>query len=79
LDRDSILNQFSIIETKISYLVDKCHRLEVANTELQEKNELLRKQLETRIATEKQNEEIKALVVSKIDSLMGRLNEFTEE
>jgi peptidoglycan hydrolase CwlO-like protein len=68
-----------MIESKITHLMDKCHQLEAANTELQDKNDSLLKQLETKNAAEKQNEEIKALVVSKIDGLMGRLNEFTDE
>ena len=79
MDRDAILNQFNRIEHKISQLLDKCNRLESANNELQLKNDALIKQIEEKNAAEKQNDEIKSLVISKIDGLMGKLNEFTEE
>ena len=79
MDRETLLQQFSAIERKISLLVNKCNDLETANSELQRTNERLNAQLEEKIAVEKQNEDLKTLVISKIDGLMGKLNEFTEE
>ena len=79
MDHDTILNQFGTIEQKISRLIDKCNRLETANSDLQDHNESLKSQLEAIKATEKQNEVIKAMVVSKIDGLMGKLDEFAVE
>lgn len=79
MDRETILQQFNVIENKISGLVDKCQQLETTNAELLNKIELLNSQLEDKLAAERQNEEIKSLVISKIDGLMGRLNEFTGE
>lgn len=79
MDQDAILNQFGRIEQKISQLIEKCKRLETANIELQNHNESLKSQLEAKKATEKQNEEIKAMVISKIDGLMGKLDEFAVE
>ena len=79
MDHDAILNQFGRIEQKISQLIEKCNRLETANIELQEHNESLKSQLEAIKATEKQNEEIKAMIISKIDGLMGKLDEFAVE
>ena len=79
MDRETILQQFSAIESKISLLVNKNHDLEAANSELQRMNDSLKLQLDEKIAAEKQNDELKSLVISKIDGLMGKLNEFTEE
>ena len=79
MDHDTILNQFGMIEQKISHLVDKCNQLETANSELKHHNESLKSQLEALEATEKQNEEIKTMILSKIDGLMGKLDEFAVE
>lgn len=79
MDHDTILNQFGMIEQRISHLVEKCNRLETANTELKNHNESLKSQLEAIEATEKQNEALKAMVISKIDGLMGKLDEFAAE
>jgi len=79
LDHDTILNQFGEIEKRISHLVEKCTQLETANAELKQLNDTFKSQLETIKATEKQNEELKAMVISKIDGLMGKLDEFAVE
>ena len=79
MDHDTILNQFGLIEKRILHLVDKCNRLETANVELKNHNESLKSQLEAIKVTEKQNEEIKAMVISKIDGLMGKLDEVAVE
>jgi hypothetical protein len=60
-------------------LIEKCSRLESTNNELQQENDTLKMQIEERIAAEEKNDEIKSLVISKIDGLMGKLKEFTEE
>jgi hypothetical protein len=46
---------------------------------LKEENQALTIQLQERTEAQKQNDELKDLVISKIDSLMGRLDEFSEE
>lgn len=79
MDHDTILNRFGMIEQRISHLVEKCNRLEIANAELKDHNDALTSQLEEIRATEKQNEELKAMVLSRIDGLMGKLDEFAVE
>ena len=79
MDQESVLRHFEILETKIENLINDCKRLEVANAELDQKNHQLTAQLEARIAAEKQFDELKRLVRSKLDSLMGRLDEYTGE
>lgn len=79
MDRETVLQQFNTLEKKIEHLIKVCKQLEAANAELKQSKDQLATQLQTKIAAEKQNEELKNLVRSKIDSLMGRLDEFTEE
>jgi hypothetical protein len=79
LDQESVLRQFGILENKIEYLIQNCKRLESANAELEQNNQQLTAQLDIKIAAEKQFDELKGLVRSKLDSLMGRLDEYTGE
>jgi cell division protein ZapB len=79
LDQQTILQQFEYLEKKIEQLIEACKRREVQILELKQSNNLLSSQLNEKLVAEKQNDEIKALVRSKIDSLMGRLSEFAEE
>jgi uncharacterized membrane protein len=68
-----------MIEQRISHLVEKCNGLETANAELKDQNDALTSQLKEIRATEKQHEELKAMVLSRIDGLMGKLDEFAVE
>lgn len=79
MDQDAVLGQFEILENKIEQLIDICKRREAESEQLRHKNDLLEKQLREQAARQKQNDELKELVRSKIDSLMGRLSEFKEE
>lgn len=79
MDQESVLQQFEYLEKKIEKLIETCERRETENSELQRRNDLLASQLEAKEAAEKQADELKNLVRSKIDSLMGRLSKFTEE
>ena len=71
MDRETILQQFNVIENKISELVDKCHQLETTNAELLNKIELLNSQLEDKLAAERQNEDILNLLVRIHRSALG--------
>jgi FtsZ-binding cell division protein ZapB len=79
LDQDTVFRQFELLENKIEQLIEACRRRDVENAELRQNNDRLVVQLQEHAAIEKQNDEMKALVRSKIDSLMGRLSEVTEE
>lgn len=79
MDQDTVFRQFELLEAKIEQLIEACRRRDVENTELRQNNDRLVEQLQENAAIEKQNDEMKALVRSKIDSLMGRLSEVTEE
>lgn len=79
MDQDAVLGQFEILEKKIEQLIAICKRREAENEQLRQNSDLLEKQLREQAARQKQNDELKELVRSKIDSLMGRLSEFKEE
>ena len=79
MDQQTILQQFEFLEKKTEQLIEACKRREVQIIELKQANDLLTSQLNEKLAAERQNEELKALVRSKIDSLMGRLSEFAGE
>ena len=79
MDRETIINQFSELERKIEHLIETCKRLEAERAELKEQNQQIAAQLQEKIEAERQNNELKELVRSKIDSLMGRLDELSEE
>ena len=79
MDRETVINQFSELESKIEHLIGTCKRLEAEKSALKLENQALATQLQEKLEAQKQNDELKDLVRSKIESLMGRLDELSEE
>ncbi len=79
MDRETVINQFGELEHKIDYLIRTCKRLEAERSALKEENQALSMQLQEKVEAQEQNDELKDLIRAKIDSLMGRLDEFSEE
>ena len=78
MDQEIVLAQFDRLEKKIEHLFETCKQLEVTNRDLTEKNQALEQQIQEFIMAEKQHNDIKNIIRSKIDGLMGRLDDFTE-
>ncbi len=78
MDHKIVIEHFDALEKKIERLIEVRRELEARNAELQQNNIQLSQQLQDKIIAEKQHDELKTLVRSKIDSLMGRLNELAE-
>ena len=78
MDQETVLDQFSRLEKKIEHLIEACKHHEAVNHDLAERNRSLEQQLEELSAAEQQQNEIRDIIRSKIDGLMGRLDEFTE-
>jgi len=78
LDNDTILKQFDEIEKRVERLIGACQTLEAANEALNEKVGRLEAELLEKNQQEGQNTEIKALIRTKIDNLMERLEGVTE-
>ena len=79
MDQEIVLHQFGELEKRIEYLIDRCKQLESVSSELEQRNQQLAAQLEEKILAEKKDQDLKSLIRSKIDSLMGRLDDFTED
>lgn len=78
MDNDLILRQFDEIEQKVDRLIGVCKTLEAQKGELAGKVAELEAKLQQKIEEEKQFEAEKTLIRSKIDSLLGRLEDITE-
>lgn len=75
METDEVMHQFDRLETKIASLIDQCKSLEDANTELRRRVEELESALEEKVEAENQYSEQKALIRSKIDNLLAKLND----
>lgn len=78
MDNELILQQFEEIEQKVERLIGACQALKAANQELKAENATLTEAFQGKIDAEKQDTEVRALIRSKIDSLMSRLDGFAE-
>jgi len=78
LENDTILKQFDEIEKRVERLIGACQTLEAANEALNEKVGRLEAELLEKNQQEGQNTEIKALIRTKIDNLMERLEGVAE-
>lgn len=78
MNNEKILRQFDEIEQKVEKLIDVCKSLEATNLELNNKIEKLDQELQDKLETENNYQEERALIRSKIDSLLVRLEDITE-
>ncbi len=78
MDNDEIFKQFDDIEGKVENLIDVCKSLKEKNEELMEKVEGLEKELQSKTEVETTYMEQKAMVKSKIENLMLKINDFLE-
>ena len=78
MDNVDFLEQFEEIEQKVGKLIDVCKSLEAANLELKSKIGKLEEELQGKVKLEKSYQEQKALIRSKVDGLLARLEDITE-
>jgi len=78
LGHEKILRQFDEIEQKVGKLIDVCKLLEATNLELKAKVEKLEEELQGKVEAEDNYQEERALIRSKIDGLLVRLEDITE-
>jgi predicted xylose isomerase-like sugar epimerase len=78
LDNTFFLSQFEQIEKKVEQLIAVCKSLEVTNLELSNKIKSLEEELQGKIEAEKKFADEKALIRSKVDNLLVRLDELAE-
>ena len=78
MDNAIISNQFNDIEKKVARLIEICQRHEAANLELKNKIKSLEEELLGKIEAEKSYAQEKALIRSKIDTLLVKIEENME-
>lgn len=78
MDNAILSDQFNQIEKKIVRLIAICNENEAANLELKNKIKSLEEELLGKIEAEKGHAQEKALMRSKIDSLLVRIEEIIE-
>ena len=78
MDNEFILKQFEEIEKKVENLINVCKSLKTTNLELRNKVERLEEELQGKAEAENNYAQERALIRSKIDGLLGRLEDMTE-
>jgi len=78
LNDQEVLSQFDKIEKRVEKLIETCRSLEAANVELNNKYERLKQEANGKADAEKRYLEQRDLIRSKIDSLLSRLNSYSE-
>jgi uncharacterized coiled-coil DUF342 family protein len=78
LDNEFILKQFEEIEKKVENLINVCKSFETTNLELKNKIERLEGELQGKVEAENNYTQERALIRSKIDSLLEKLEDITD-
>jgi hypothetical protein len=78
LDNNNVMLQFDQIEEKVGNLIERCSLLEKLNFELSAKVNSLEAELTEKVEIENKYSEQKALIRSKIDNLLLKLDIFNE-
>ena len=78
MDNKDVIRQFEEIEHKVERVIEACKSHEATNLELINKIEGLEEELQKKTEAESKFLEERALIRSKIDSLLVRLEDITE-
>ncbi len=77
MGNDVIKNKFDDIDIKVDFLIELCQTLQVENLKLSSKIKDLEEDLVKKNETEELNFEQEALIQSKIDGLLTKLDSFS--
>ena len=75
MNDEFISRQFAEIEQKVEGLIEICKAHEATNLQLENKIRRLEEEIQGKVEAEKNYAEEKALIRSKIDGLLARLDE----
>jgi len=78
LDNEEVIWQFEEIEHKVERVIEACKSHEATNLELINKIERLEEELQKKTEAENKYLEERALIRTKIDSLLVRLEDIAE-
>ena len=74
MDNEFILNQFEEIEQRVGKLIEICNALEATNLEQKNQIKSLEEEIQGKVEAERSYAEEKALIRSKIDGLLARID-----
>jgi predicted nuclease with TOPRIM domain len=77
LDSEALFRQFSEIEAKVEKLIEICRSQQHANSELHQQVKQLEEELHLKNESVKRHSEEKALIRSRIDNLLAKLEDLT--
>ena len=78
MNDEHVFRQFEEIEQKVERLIEICKAREATNLELKNKIKNLEEEIQGKVEAERSYAEEKALIRSKIDGLLTRINEISE-
>ena len=78
MDNDNVMHQFDQIEQKIGSLIKRCSSMEALNQELSDKVKNLETELKQKIEAENKHSEQKALIRSKVDNILAKLDNIND-
>jgi predicted nuclease with TOPRIM domain len=77
LESEALFRQLSEIEAKVEILIDICRSQQAANSELHQKVKQLEEELQLKNESVQRQAEEKALIRSRIDNLLAKLEDLT--
>jgi predicted nuclease with TOPRIM domain len=77
LERDALFSQFGEIEAKVEKLIDLFRSQQTANTELHQRVKQLEEELLLKNESAQRQAEEKALIRSRVDNLLAKLEDLT--
>ena len=79
MENEFVLKQFEEIEQKVAKLIETCKALEATNLEQKNKIKSLEEEVQGKVEAERIYAEERALIRSKIDGLLVKLDEVSTE
>ncbi len=78
MENEFILKQFEDIEQRVERIIETCNAQEATNLELKTKIKSLEEEIQGKVEAERSYAEEKALIRSKIDGLLVKLDEVSK-
>ena len=79
MDNEFILKQFEEVEQKVERLIEICNALKATSSEQKNKIKSLEEEIQGKVEAERGYAGEKALIRSKIDGLLAKLDEVSKE
>jgi predicted nuclease with TOPRIM domain len=77
LESDALFSQFGEIEAKVEKLLDLCRLQQTSNSELHQRVKQLEEELHLKNESAQRQTEEKALIRSRVDNLLAKLEDLT--